>query len=113
MSLFFSLILLLSCSPNKLFKTAYLSLSESPCIDGTILNIEQAGCDSFYWGAKPNSVMLKVRCTSSQKDNFWTRSTFYAVPHSFDIEYSNWKLYCKDRHVNVYSAPSGIRLENN
>ena len=108
---FFLPLLLLSCSPNRMFKTAYLSLSESPCVDGTILNIEQAGCESFYWGTKPDGVTLKVRCTYASENNSWTRSTFYAVPHNVEIEYSNWGLYCEDRYVKMYSIPSGIPLE--
>lgn len=109
---YLSLVFLLSCSPSRLFKTAYISYSESPCIDGTILNIDQAGCESFYWGTtQPEGVTLKVRCTYAPEDSFWTRSTFYAVPHGYDIEYSNWGLYCEDRYVKMYSMPTGISLK--
>ena len=105
------LILMLSCAPHRLFKTAYLSLSESPCVDGTVLNIEQAGCEGFYWGTDPEGKILKIRCVYAPEDNFWTRSSFYAIPHNYDLQYSNWGLYCEDRYVKMYTIPTGIRLE--
>ena len=105
------LILMLSCGPHRIVKKSYITLSESPCVDGTILNIDQAGCESFYWGTDPEGLTLKVRCTYAPEDGFWTRMTFYAIPHGHDdLVHGNWGLYCEDRYVKMYAVPTGIRL---
>jgi hypothetical protein len=113
MNKFFILIFILGCSPHRIFKKDYITLSESPCIDGTILNMDQAGCESFYWGTQPEGIKLKIRCTYAPKDDFWTRMTFYAVPHDYDIMHSNWGLYCEDRYVKMYAVPRGRQLKEN
>jgi hypothetical protein len=105
------LILLLSCGPNKLFKTKYLSLSESPCVDGTVLNIEQAGCESFYWGTMSNGEILKIRCTYSPKESWWTGMSFYAVPHDHPLTKSSWGMYCEDRYVKMFATPYRAKLK--
>jgi hypothetical protein len=113
------LLLLIGCGYNKVYKDPsgvykkdFETLSESPCIDGAIVNIYEAGCEVFYWGVDPEGVVLKMRCTYASKDSMWTKSTFYAVPHNHSIVYSNWFLFCNDRHVNLYSAPQGVELNN-
>jgi hypothetical protein len=106
------LIFLTGCFPNRFFKKEYLTLSESTCVDGTILNIVQAGCKSFYWGTDPEGVTLKIRCTYAPEDNWWTRTSFYAIPHNYPLVYTYWALYCEDRYVKMYSVPTGILLEN-
>ena len=110
---FFILIFLLACSPYRVFKKEYITLSESPCIDGTILNMDQAGCEGFYWGTKPDGIKLKIRCTYSESRNFWTETDFFAVSHSYDLGYSNWHLYCEDRYIKMYVIPRGKKLEIN
>jgi hypothetical protein len=110
---FFILVFLLmcsACSPYRIFKKDYITLSESPCVDGTILNMDQAGCESFYWGTDPEGATLKVRCTYSPNTNFWTTMDFYAIPHGDDITYSNWGWYCEDRYVKMYATPRGTQL---
>ncbi len=107
----FPILLLLSCGPRHILKKNYITLSESPCVDGTILNIDQAGCESFYWGTDPEGVTLKIRCAYAPEDNFWTRTSFYAIPHNHSIVAGSWGLYCQDRYVKMYAVPTGIRLE--
>ena len=105
-------LLLTGCFSHRMFKKDYITLSESPCVDGTILNIDQAGCESFYWGTDSEMIILKIRCTYAPEDSFWSRSTFYAVPHSHDIEHSNWSRFCQDRYVSMYTIPTGLKLED-
>ena len=105
------LLFLTGCFPPWHFKKDYITLSESPCVDGTILNIDQAGCEGFYWGTKPEGIVLKVRCTYAPKQSFWTGMTFYAVPHGYDLVHANWGTYCEDRYVHMYAVPRGTRLE--
>ena len=55
--------LLTTCSYSKQFHK-YILPSESPCVDGIMINIKESGCISFYWGMKYNAV--KIRCTASK-----------------------------------------------
>jgi hypothetical protein len=103
------LILLLGCGP-KYLENKYITLSESPCVDGVILNMDHRGCKSFYWGANADGPSLKIRCTYVKEDNFWTKSSFYSFPHEYSIT-SNWSLFCKDRYVQMYAVPTGIEFE--
>ena len=106
----FLLPLLIACGPKHIFGKDYVTVSESPCVDGTIVNIDQAGCESFYWGAIEEMVILKIRCAYSEEDNFWTTSTFYAVPHGVEVPFQ-WALYCQDRHICMYTTSSNILKE--
>jgi len=108
---FFLLILLLSCSPYRIFKKDYITLSESPCVDGTILNMDQAGCESFYWGTQPKGITLKIRCTYAPKRSFWSERDFYAIPHNYEPVHAGWGMYCEDRYVKMYAVQRGARFE--
>ena len=112
MNKFLFLALLAGCSQHRLLKKNYVTPSESPCVDGTILNIAQAGCEGFYWETDSEGIILKIRCTYAPEDSMWTKSTFYSVPHGYDLGYTNWFLFCEDRHVKMFSAPYGIKLED-
>ena len=105
------LVFLLACGPYRIIKKDYFTWSESPCVDGTILNIDQAGCESFYWGTQPNGVVLKVRCVYAPEDSFWTRMTFYAIPYNRTVKTPNWGLYCEDRYVKMYALPANVQLK--
>ena len=108
---FLPLLIVTSCAQRGLFNKDYITLSESPCVDGTILNIDQAGCESFYWGVKPNGIVLKVRCVYAPENSFWTETDFYAVPHGYDLVRPDWGIYCQDKYVHMYAIPRGERLE--
>ena len=110
MTKFLLLLFLTACGPKHIFGKDYVTLSESPCIDGTILNIDQAGCKSFYWGTDPEMQLLKIRCTYAKEDNFWTKSSFYAIPHGATVPLQ-WTLYCQDRYICVYTDAVNILLE--
>jgi len=104
------LLISLSCHPYKIFKKDYITLSESPCVDGTILNMDQAGCEGFYWGTQPEGITLKLRCTYSPNRNFWTEMDFYAIPHNYKPLHTGWGMYCEDRFVKMYALPRGTQL---
>ena len=104
------LMLLIACGPKHIFGKDYVTESESPCVDGTIVNIDQAGCESFYWGTSDNMAVLKIRCAYAEEDNFWTTSSFWAVPHGAEVPFQ-WVLYCQDRYVCVYTTAAGILQE--
>jgi hypothetical protein len=105
------LFTLVSCGPRQIFKEGHLVPSQSPCIDGTVLNIDHAGCESFYWGTINEETVLKIRCTYAPEDSIWTRSTFYAIPVSIDLSHDNWNLYCEDGYVKMYIIRTGVPLD--
>ena len=102
-------LFLFACSPYRTLRLNHEHLSESPCIDGTILNIDQAGCESFYWGA-PDGIILKIRCAYSPDKSFWTNRDFYAVLHNNDSVNAVWGTYCEDQFVRMYAIPTGEKL---
>jgi hypothetical protein len=112
MNKFLFLALLVGCSQHRLFKKNHITLSESPCVDGTVLNIAQAGCEGFYWGTDSDGIILKIRCTYAPKDSMWTKSAFYSVPHGYYSGYTDWVLFCEDRHVKMFYVPYGIKLKD-
>ena len=92
---------LFGCGPKHMLNIDYDSLSQSPCIDGTILNIDKAGCEVFYWGHESDGSVLKMRCTYSPVENFWTSTSFYVT--SYDKEPQNsWLMFCADSNVSLY-----------
>ena len=107
----FFLIALQSCGPYRMLSTDYSTLSESPCVDGTVLNIDQAGCKSFYWGVRSSGIVLKIRCSYAPVRSFWTETDFYAVPHGHVEVGSNWGPYCEDKFIRMYAIPHGLDFE--
>ena len=108
---FLPFIFLAACSHNKLFKKEYITLSQSPCVDGTILNIDQTGCESYYWGALgADGEILKIRCTAPTENHWWTNMSFYAVPIYRDIVHAGWDLYCEDKYVRMYASGNRVKL---
>ena len=97
---FFILSVLTGCGPYRIINSDLYS--GSPCIDGTILNLYQSGCESFYWGFISNSDILKIRCTYSKKDLKLTSYSFYAIKNSIDKKYKNSSIYCQDNYVTVH-----------
>ena len=106
------LLTLIGCGSHRSVKKSMLESSESPCLDGTIVNIYQAGCKSLYIGEAKDGSLLKIRCAYSPDDSFLTKATFYVSSKEFDSVYSNWFLYCEDRYTKVFSTPYGINLNN-
>jgi hypothetical protein len=89
---------------------SYSLLSESPCIDGTILNMDQAGCESFYWGPRDHGIVLKITCTDADVQSFWTNTDFYATPHRYELANADLRAYCVDRYTNIYALPRGAQF---
>ncbi len=82
----------------------YITNSESPCVDGTILNIDQADCESFYWGTNAEGNILKVRCAYSPSENWWTTTSFFAAPYNYEPIPDEWKYFCQDRYIRIYAV---------
>ena len=102
-----SFFLLTGCLQNRAFRKDFTSLSESPCVDGTILNIYESGCFNTYLGQiGGDTPILKVRCTYSNHDNWMTRTSFYVVPSDQPHPGEDWQPYCRDLYVDVYASPT-------
>tara|TARA_Y100000034_G_scaffold129161_1_gene185118 strand:+ start:1048 stop:1299 length:252 start_codon:yes stop_codon:yes gene_type:complete len=72
-------------------------------VDGTVVNMDQAGCEMFYWGyinTDPNT--LKIRCTYSKEKNLWTQASFYVIPKRYPLVHAGWFKFCEDVFVTVY-----------
>ena len=105
------IIFFIGCCQHHLLKKDYKTLTQSPCLDGTILNMDDAGCEIFYWGVIPDEALLKVRCTYGTEDNWWTRMAFYGVSHQQDLTVGDEFLYCRDRYIKMYAVPVDIRVK--
>jgi len=100
--------LLVGCGPKKHFQK-YVLPSESPCLDGTIINIDDAGCKSFFWGVRESTV--KIRCTMTDTQNWWVNTSFYFVPkNSGDPVSDDWTSFCTDGEFNVYKGSTLIKM---
>ena len=99
-----SYVLLLLLSGCCLKKNP-IAVIESPCIDGAHANIDKAGCILYDWGTNVTGEILKIRCTHSLKESWWTNVSFYTVPNGHKIVNKNWQLFCEDRHVRMFVVP--------
>tara|TARA_B100000131_G_scaffold314652_1_gene351837 strand:+ start:986 stop:1318 length:333 start_codon:yes stop_codon:yes gene_type:complete len=88
-------------SANKYIGKDYIP-SNSPCLDGTVSNMEAAGCDVFYFGTIMDQSALKIRCTSSSDENFWTESSFYATRNDYEELPTSWIGHCADNNIIMF-----------
>jgi hypothetical protein len=89
-----------------------LVTSQSPCMDGVLVNMDGAGCEMFYFGViRWDERVFMVRCTYSEDENFWTKSIFYSVPRDYSPIYADWNRFCSDRIIDVYTSHERIRFK--
>ena len=99
------LITAIGCSASRQFKNQVVP-TQSPCIDGTIVNIDKHGCESFFWRVNDSGV-IKIRCTHSSSKNWWTTSSFYITSVDGDlIRYSTLSKYCEDYYFKIFVVGS-------
>ena len=104
----FLVSLLAACSSKKHLQK-YVLPSESPCLDGVILNIDDRGCKSFFWGVRQNTI--KIRCTMTDDQSWWVNTSFYFVPkHSDDTVSEHWQNFCTDSEFKVYKGHTLIKV---
>jgi len=103
-------LLLTGCANKRMVGIDMNNLSGSPCIDGVIYNIKQAGCEVFYWGHTRDASAVKLRCTYADHENFYTESTFYAMPLGAEMQAEGiYMPWCIDTETMVYLAiPDGV-----
>ena len=96
--------MLMGCAGKRMHGIDMDNLSGSPCVDGTIYNIKQAGCEVFYWGeAEPSGV--KLRCSYADHDNFYTVASFYVVsPEQPEVHLTgNYIPWCIDSQAMMFA----------
>ena len=114
-SILFMIPLLTGCAGKRMIGVDMANLTGSPCVDGVIYNIKQAGCEVFYWGQTEKNGM-KMRCTYSDHDSFYTKSSFYALPPGVFPELNEpFTPWCGDPHAMVFVVPpkNESKTENN
>ena len=107
-SIILAFSLLVGCSSKRRLQK-YVLPSESPCLDGTIINIDDAGCKSFFWGVRSDTI--KISCTMTDDQSWWVNTSFYFVPKQSDDGISDqWKEFCTDSEFNVYRGATLIKM---
>ena len=68
----------------------------SPCVDGTITNIRESGCDLASVYTVPMTRTTKVECVERSRENPWTTYSFYMIPHGDSYVTDDMFLMCRD-----------------
>lgn len=77
--------------------------STSACVDGVLVNVDAAGCKEFYLNEENNDKAFRVKCKSTNLNNFWTMATFVAIAQGRDSNLSDsFKPFCSDSSVILY-----------
>ena len=102
MTRFVIIFLLAGCaSKHQQFYKNY-EPTESPCIDGTILNISKSTCNAVHMNKKDG--VINLRCTSADTASWWNASSFYVVRSNFEKEINpSWVLFCIDSEHAVFA----------
>ncbi len=102
-NILFSIFLLSGCAGKRMHGIDMNSLTGSPCVDGTIYNVKQAGCEVFYWG-QTQDTGIKLRCSYADHDNFYTTTSFFAVPLGQPLPLAEGYFpWCADSQAMVYA----------
>jgi len=106
-----AIFLLTGCMSKHSFVKNFTP-SESPCIDGTLLNISKSGCDSLFWGTKDD--IIKLRCTLTDIPSFWCTTAFYITSIHNETEANpSWTVFCADSGFVVYTGETLTKIESN
>ena len=82
--------------------------TQSPCTDGTMVNIDHHGCRSLHARQVPGTNTLRAHCESRVKTNPWTMNTFYFIPRGEYFYRPDLYLICEDPTVSVVFTISPI-----
>lgn len=96
-------LLLTGCAGKRMYGVDMDNLTGSPCVDGTVYNVKQAGCEVFYWG-QTKETGIKLRCSYADHDSFYTTTSFFAVPLGQELSLlDGYFPWCADSQVMVYA----------
>ncbi len=93
---------LVGCAANKRVMGETFEFTESPCLDGVVLNISNSKCEALYTGRDPATGGIKLRCTLSKETSLWTETRFFMAPHSTHVSGEKWVPFCSDHYGTVY-----------
>ena len=68
----------------------------SPCVDGVLLNVKSAGCETASIYTVPMTRTTRVQCTEREEENPWTTYTFYMIPEGDSYVRDGMKFLCSD-----------------
>ena len=103
----FILIFMMGCGPKYFQKISIPT--ESPCLDGVMVNIDNQTCSAFFWGYRRDT--LKIRCGITSDQSWWVNTSFYFVPiKSQDKIHEEWTPYCTDKEFRAYTGPTLIKI---
>ena len=101
------LLLSLGCSHKVV--TASSGLTQSPCFDGVMANIQRS-CLSIHSHSVPGTEVIRVNCSDGDNASPWTSKTFYFVGNDKFFSKSGWSHLCSDPLIDVYFVDSPIKL---
>ena len=114
-SLFLASLALTGCATKKVILPTVQNHTQeytgSPCVDGTITNIREAGCERASIYTVPMTRTTTVECVESSSESPWTTYTFYMIPHGDDYRVDNMFLMCTDPMFVVTFLEPGVSSE--
>ena len=84
-------------------------LTQSPCFDGVMANI-QGSCLSIHSHAVPGTEVIRVNCSDGDSTSHWSSKTFYFVGNDKFFSKPGWSHICSDPVIDVYFVDSPIKL---
>jgi len=92
------LFLLSGCAAHR---PVTLNVTGSPCFDGIIVNLDDAGCKEIIINQVPGKPITHVRC-SEMNDSLWTQHYFYFAPPAFNYIDDTWNAVCSDPSTDTF-----------
>jgi len=106
--LIFSLIILCSgCATLQIAGKKFES-TQSPCVDGTLINIDYYGCKNLHTRQVPGTNTHRAHCESRSKTNPWTMNTFYFIPAGDYFYRPDLYVICEDPTGSVVFTTNPI-----
>jgi hypothetical protein len=83
--------------------------TQSPCVDGTLVNMDHHGCKNLHTRQVPGTNTLRAHCESRSKINPWTMNTFYFIPSGDYFYRPDLFLICEDPMTSVVFTENPIK----
>ena len=100
---YFLSLLLVGCAPKLGLITKKFDSTNSPCIDGLVVNMDYHGCTAMQMIQVPGEMIYRIYCQEKIQSNGWTDHMFY-VSFGGQMGYNaeKWQAICSDPLVDVY-----------
>lgn len=78
-----SLCMILSgCATKIKYIDSSFEESDSPCFDGVLLNIREAGCREIKSYRLPHTDIIRLQCVRGGGDDLWLQHIYYVIPYT-------------------------------